>query len=1222
MKKNDMAVNTFNIDVLDSLTAHIAILNAQGVIVSVNKAWRQFGAENGLPESSHSLLGANYLETCKNAINQPYGDEANAAQAGIAAVLAGEQESFYLEYPCHLPNQQRWFSMKVSPLQGSVGGVVVSHENITERKLVEIALRDSESRFSAIIEASPVPMALNDTQGNITYLNHAFIQTLGYTLADISTLTDWWSCAYPDPHYQQWVIENWQNRLAEAMRSKQPFVPVEINITCKDGSVRIFMAAASLLKNFAGVHLVTLYDITERKLAEETIQASKAKMEAALASMTDAVFISDTEGRFIEFNEAFATFHKFKNKEDCPKILAEYPDFIDVYSSSGEFLPLEQRGVPRALRGETGTGVEFTLRRRDTGETWIGSYSFAPIRNNDGVIVGAVVNARDITEQKKAIALLRENEEKMRLFIHYSPSAIAMFDCDMRYLAYSRRWLTDYGLAEQNLIGRSHYDVFPDIPERWKELHRRGLAGSNEKCERDHFVRADGSVEWVRWEMRPWLTNTIGGIILFTEVITERVKIEQTLSAREKEFRLLAESMPQIVWITLADGECIYLNQQWIYYTGLSLEESYGRNWNNAFHPNYQQRAWDTWCSAVKNKSSYSLEDQIRGADGVYRWWLTRAVPVFDETGEIYKWFGTCTDIHDIKEAERVLREKERLLADSQAVAHIGSCMMDINTGTIHWSEEAFRLYGVPLTDTPPEIDHFFELLHPDDRLRMKNWLETISSGKQASSLEFRTRPVNGSSRDLLRTGVLETDANGKPLRIIGTVQDITERKKSEETIYDLAYYDPLTHQPNRRLMLNRLKQALISSKLKSQYGAILFMDLNNFKMLNDTKGHAIGDLLLIEVSLRLNAAVHEDDTVARTGGNEFVVLLDGLDRTTDLAAAQAETVAKRLLASIGQPFDLRGYAYRCSASIGIVLFHSHEINVDELVKHATMAMHQAKQMGKNTIRFFDPAIQEALEFRVQLESWMHKALNEQYELYYQIQVDDKGNAIGAETLIRWHHPEKGMISPADFIPLAEETGLILPIGQWILETACTQLKAWEHQKNTEHLVLAVNVSAKQFAQKDFVKQVLATLEKTGANPNKLKLELTESMLVTNIEDIIAKINSLKIKGVKFSLDDFGTGFSSLSYLKRLPLDQLKIDQSFVRDSLIDPSDAAIISAVITLGQSLGMDVIAEGVETEEQRNYLATQGCTHYQGYLFSKPLRLHEFETLLHNRFGGPKK
>jgi len=1344
MKKNDMAVNTFSIDVLDSLTAHIAILNAQGVIVSVNKAWQQFGAENGLLESSHSLLGSNYLNTCKNAINQPYGDEASAAQAGIAAVLTGEQDAFYLEYPCHSPSQQRWFFMSVLPLQDSCGEVIVSHENITERKLMEIVLRDSESYLNAILDASPVAMGIIDTQDNITYLNQAFMRTFGYTLNDIPTLADWWPRAYPDPHYQRSVIENWQNHLAEAIRSNLPFVPMELNITCKNGDVHTFIVGASALKNnFANTHLVTLYDITERKFAEKKlaenefimatvlenvsayiymkdcsgrytfvnkpcldlwglpiekvigvtdedlfdpqfaaavrdhdrrvlvndksiaeeeigktatywavkiplhdddgsiyglcgistditalkemdkeIRSSKAKMEAALASMTDAVFISDANGRLIEFNNAFATFHKFRNKEECPKMLSEYPHILDIYSSSGELLPLEQRVVPCALRGETGTGVELTLRRKDTGETWTGSYNYAPIRNDNDVIVGAVVNARDITEQKKAIALLRENEEKMRLFIHYSPSAIAMFDCDMRYLAYSRRWLTDYGLAEQNLIGRSHYDVFPDIPERWKELHRRGLAGSNEKCERDHFLRADGSVEWVRWEMRPWLTNTIGGIILFTEVITERVKIEQTLSAREKEFRLLAESMPQIVWITLADGECIYLNQQWIYYTGLSLEESYGRNWNNAFHPNYQQRAWDTWCAAVKNKSSYSLEDQIRGADGVYRWWLTRAVPVFDETGKIYKWFGTCTDIHDIKEAEKVLREKERLLADSQAVAHIGSWMMDINTGTIHWSEEAFRLYGVPLTDTPPEIDHFFELLHPDDRLRMKNWLETISSGKQASSLEFRTRPVNGSSRDLLRTGVLETDANGKPLRIIGTVQDITERKKSEETIYDLAYYDPLTHQPNRRLMLNRLKQALISSKLKSQYGAILFMDLNNFKMLNDTKGHDIGDLLLIEVSLRLNAAVHEDDTVARTGGNEFVVLLDGLDRTTDLAAAQAETVAKRLLASIGQPFDLRGYAYRCSASIGIVLFHSHEINVDELVKYATMAMHQAKQMGKNTIRFFDPAIQEALEFRVQLESWMHKALNEQYELYYQIQVDDKGNAIGAETLIRWHHPEKGMISPADFIPLAEETGLILPIGQWVLETACTQLKAWEHQQNTEHLVLAVNVSAKQFAQKDFVKQVLVTLEKTGANPNRLKLELTESMLVTNIEDIIAKINSLKIKGVKFSLDDFGTGFSSLSYLKRLPLDQLKIDQSFVRDSLIDPSDAAIISAVITLGQSLGMDVIAEGVETEEQRNYLATQGCTHYQGYLFSKPLRLHEFETLLHNRFGSPKK
>ncbi|MDO9213946.1 MAG: PAS domain S-box protein [Methylococcales bacterium] len=1266
-----MTVNAFDIGVLDSLTAHIAVLNVQGIIVAVNKAWRQFGTENGLPEPRHGLLGADYLNACKNITNQPDSHEANAAQAGITAVLAGEQQSFYLEYPCHSLNQQRWFSMKVSPLQGSVGGVVVSHENITERKLAEIALRDSESRFSAIIEASPVPMALNDKQGNITYLNHAFIQTLGYTLDDIPTLTNWWSCAYPDPHYQQWVIENWQNHLAEAIRSNQSFAPMEINITCKNGTVRIFMVAASILKNFAGTHLITLYDITEpklteeslkasesrwkfaiegsggglwdwnivnntafystfwkemigysedeigneleefeqrihpedksavliavqncldgktpiyqseyrfcckngsyiwvidrgividrdeegkplrmigthiditeRKLAEETIQASKAKLEAALASMTDAVFISDAEGQLIEFNEAFATFHRFRNKKECPKMLAEYPHFIDMYStSSGEFLPWDQRCVPRALRGETGTGVEFTLRHRDTGETWIGSYNYAPIRNDNGVIVGAVVSARDITEHKKVEAALQESEEKLRLFIHYSPSAIAMFDRDMRYLAHSHRWLIDYGLDEQTLVGRSHYEVFPDLPERWKEIHQRSLAGAIEKCERDCFVRANGFVDWIHWEMHPWLTSTgdIGGIILFSEVITERVKIEEALIASEKEFRLLAESMPQIVWITRADGWNIYFNQQWVDYTGLSLEESCGHGWNKPFHPDDQQRAWDAWQNAVNNNATYSLECQLRRTDGVYRWWLVRGIPIFDENGKVYKWFGTCTDIHKLKESEKSLRIAAIAFESQEAMV-----ITDAKQTILKVNQAFTRMTG------------------------------------------YSAEEAVGSTPALLKSG--------------------NQDKQFYDTMWEALNRDKFWAGEiwNRR-------------KLKSRYGAILFIDLNDFKILNDTKGHDIGDLLLIEVSLRLKAAVHEDDTIARTGGNEFVVLVETLDKTTDLAATQAETIAKRLLAAIGQSFDLQGYTYRCSASIGIALFHSHEVNVDELVKHATMAMHQAKQGGKNTIRFFDPAVQEALVFRVQLESWMRKALNDQYELYYQMQVDDKGNATGAETLIRWHHPDMGMIAPADFIPLAEETGLILQIGRWVLKTACTQLKAWEQNQSTQHLVLAVNVSAKQFSQSDFVNQVLSVLKQTAANPHRLKLELTESMVVDNVENIITKMNTLKAIGVKFSLDDFGTGFSSLSYLKRLPLDQLKIDQSFVSDALTDSNDAAIIRTIIALGQTLGMEVIAEGVETEVQRHFLEALGCNHYQGYLFSKPLPLKEFEQLLRDK------
>lgn len=428
-----------------------------------------------------------------------------------------------------------------------------------------------------------------------------------------------------------------------------------------------------------------------------------------------------------------------------------------------------------------------------------------------------------------------------------------------------------------------------------------------------------------------------------------------------------------------------------------------------------------------------------------------------------------------------------------------------------------------------------------------------------------------------------------------------------------LAFYDPLTNLPNRRFMLDRLAQLVRSGTREKRYGAILLINLDNFKILNDTKGHGMGDLLLREATKRLQASVQGDDLLARLGGDEFAVLLETLDVETDLAGEQARAVAERILVAMNQPFRLRRHDHHGSASIGIALFREQDIAADALLKHADMAMHQAKEAGRNTICFFDPATQAALESRVQLEGWMRAARNDQYQVYYQIQVDGEGRATGAEALIRWLHPEKGMINPAEFIPLAEETGLIVPIGHWVLETVCKQLQTWAQDQHTRHLVLAVNVSAKQFQQPDFVAQVFAVLDRTGIDAGKLKLELTESLLVSNVEEIIVKMMALKAKGVKLSLDDFGTGFSSLTYLKRLPLHQLKIDQSFVRHALTDPGDAAISRTVIALGHSLGMDVLAEGVETEEQRAFLASHGCHHYQGYLFSKPVPLAAFELLL---------
>jgi diguanylate cyclase (GGDEF)-like protein len=438
----------------------------------------------------------------------------------------------------------------------------------------------------------------------------------------------------------------------------------------------------------------------------------------------------------------------------------------------------------------------------------------------------------------------------------------------------------------------------------------------------------------------------------------------------------------------------------------------------------------------------------------------------------------------------------------------------------------------------------------------------------------------------------------------VAAFSDITQRKAAEEEIKHLAFYDPLTRLPNRRLLLDRLHQALAAGARSRRYGALLFIDLDNFKNLNDTLGHDMGDRLLQQVSLRLEECVREEDTVARLGGDEFVVMLEDLSEQTEEAATQAEAVGEKIIASLNRTYPLGEQAHHSTPSIGVTLFLGREAAIDDLLKRADLAMYRAKAAGRNTLRFFDPEMQAAVTAHSALETDLREALrSDQFVLHYQPQVDDTGRMIGAEALVRWQHPQRGLVAPDEFIPLAEETGLILPLGDWVLRTACTHLAAWSTHLETAGLVLAVNVSARQFRQNDFVAQVLGALAAAGADPQRLELELTESLLLDDVENTIAKMNALKAEGVSFSLDDFGTGYSSLAYLKRLPLNQLKIDRSFVRDITTDSNDAVIARTIVALGQSLGLTVIAEGVETEAQREFLVANNCHAFQGYLFGRP-------------------
>ncbi len=556
-------------------------------------------------------------------------------------------------------------------------------------------------------------------------------------------------------------------------------------------------------------------------------------------------------------------------------------------------------------------------------------------------------------------------------------------------------------------------------------------------------------------------------------------------------------------------------------------------------------------------------------------------------------------------ESDRHIRDQAELLDKARDAI----VLRDMGHHIVYWNKGAERMYGWSAAEALGR--RTYELLYEDtnqyhvaaDRLmREGEWVGELVQKRKDGSL----MPVEG------RWTVVRDEA-GRPRSVLGINTDITERKAAEREIQKLAFFDSLTGLPNRQLLMDRLEHALLNGQRQHSGGALLFIDLDNFKTLNDTLGHDKGDQLLQQVAQRLSDSVREVDTVARLGGDEFVILLENLSPSTQDIAVQAQAVGDKVLLAMSTPYRLGVYEHQCSSSIGIAPFTPTHGGAGELLRQADIAMYQAKAAGRNTLRFFDPGLESAVKARAALEADLRQALaHREFLLHYQPQVDGQGRLQGVEALLRWQHPVRGLVSPAGFIPLAEETGLILPIGGWVLQTACALLAQWARDPALSGamggVTLSVNVSARQFHHPEFVELVTDVLRRTGANPRLLKLELTESLLVEDIDDTIAKMTALQSLGVGFSLDDFGTGYSSLSYLKRLPLEQLKIDRSFINDVLSDGNDSAIARTIIALGHTLGLAVIAEGVETPAQRDFLLHHGCNAFQGYLFSRPLPADE--------------
>lgn len=611
----------------------------------------------------------------------------------------------------------------------------------------------------------------------------------------------------------------------------------------------------------------------------------------------------------------------------------------------------------------------------------------------------------------------------------------------------------------------------------------------------------------------------------------------------------------------------------------------------------------------LAEKGFADLETKMQSKDGNEFWVIQSGRPLNPAAVLESPSIWVYTDI-----TERKLAESELSIAAAAFESQEGMLVIDANKVILRANKAFADMTGYTAEEVIGKTLSILRSDRHDAAFFKAMWASINDTGYWQGEIWDRHKSGEAFPKWLTISAVKNRD--GKVTNYVGTYTDITERKLAEEKIRHLAFYDQLTGLPNRSLLMDRLTQAMVASERSRNYGAVLFLDLDNFKALNDTLGHDRGDILLRDVGEALLRNVRQADTVARLGGDEFVIILLELDADADLAASVVEGTALKLLKVLKQDYHLAGMEFHSSASIGATLFVGEGTSIEELLKQSDLAMYKSKEAGRNAFHFFDPTMEAKLLTRNLIEKDLRRAIQEeQFLIHYQPQVEGSSrNIVGAEALIRWQHPQRGLVPPNDFISLAEDCGLIVPIGQWVLEAACRQLAVWAILPAMAHLTISVNVSVHQFNLDNFVEQVIAAIEKAGANPQRLKLELTESLFMQNVEDIICKMSALKAVGVSFSLDDFGTGYSSLAYLSRLPLDQLKIDRSFVMDIETSNNNVVICAATIKLAHSLGMKVVAEGVETEAQRYFLTTvHHCDQLQGYLISRPLPLQDFEVLL---------
>ncbi|MBV2264731.1 MAG: EAL domain-containing protein [Thauera sp.] len=814
---------------------------------------------------------------------------------------------------------------------------------------------------------------------------------------------------------------------------------------------------------------------------------------------------------------------------------------------------------------------------------------------------------------------MNDDNARLRAAIDTLRVPIYMKDADGRYVYANDLACSLLKRSRDEVVGHRDHDLFP--PEQAEVLRRNDLqvvATAKPVVVEEYLSFPDAPVPRCCMNIKQPVVDAAGrpvGVIGLAIDIESRKQQERELVGLKNDYAAILQTLPDPLFELDIDGRCHAYRTPDEDLLAAPPEVFLGRTVREVLPPEEAEVCLEALREAAAKGRSTGKVFKVEAPQGT-RWFELSVAPMASAVGRSQRFNVLSREVTARERMERAQQEQESLL---RAVVD--------NTPVEYWARD---LEGRCILQNAMTVAHWGDLLgqRPEESARepayRNEWLATNRRAYAGETVHREVEYVVDGETRIFQCLVAPIRVGGEVVGIFGFNQDITERKRQEHQIHELAFFDPLTRLPNRRLMFDRLERALGSSARRRHQGALLLIDLDHFKELNDSHGHEAGDQLLMKVAARLGLSIREGDTAARLGGDEFVVILEDLEDVAD-ELLHVKAVADRISRELGRPFLLqRGAAgetisYQCSASIGISAFGEPGVGAAELLRRADTALYQAKAAGRNAISFFDPIMQAAVTARASLHSDLRQAIRAgQFELHYQVQVDAGRRPAGAEALVRWRHPEKGLIHPGGFIDLAEETGLIVPLGHWVLATACGQLALWARHPATAHLRLAVNVSARQFRQPSFADEVRSLLEHTGAPADRLKLELTESSLIEDAEAVIERMETLRALGIRFALDDFGTGYSSLAYLKRLPLAQLKIDQSFVRDLMSDPNDASIVRTILALGDSLGLAVIAEGVETEAQYAFLAAHGCRAYQGYLFGRPVARDVFEAALASSGG----